>query len=180
MVVRAKPTWRAKSAVERKAGRGVGLDLLTAGKIRRRKSAPKKSTLRGHESSARGSERLDFRSRGDHLGALQLWQRARYRPQVKFSSGAGRRQRLTQQTITYNGLARTDEGFFDYFKPRVYTDVNFNFRYTNLVGFFLNARNLTNVAQDAQRYGPVSPSWSRTYRREEFGVQYTIGVKGSF
>jgi hypothetical protein len=49
-----------------------------------------------------------------------------------------------------------------------------------LVGFFLNARNLTNVAQDAQRYGPVSPSWSRTYRREEFGVQYTIGVKGSF
>jgi hypothetical protein len=158
----------------------VGLDLLTAGRLRRRKSAPKKSTLRGHESSARGSERLDFRSRGEHLGALQLWQRARYRSQVELFPGAGRRQRLRQQTITYNGLARTDEGFFDYFKPRVYTDVNFNYRYTNLVGFFLNARNLTNVAQDAQRYGPVSPSWSRTYRREEFGVQYTIGVKGSF
>ena len=48
------------------------------------------------------------------------------------------------------------------------------------IGLFFNARNLTNVAQDAQRYGPVSPSWSRTYRREEFGVQYTIGVKGTF
>ena len=58
--------------------------------------------------------------------------------------------------------------------------MNFNYRYTNLVGLFFNARNLTNVALDAQRYGPVSPSWSRTYRREEFGVQYTIGVKGSF
>ena len=102
----------------------------------------------------------------------------RFSAQVNFNYRG--RQRLTQQTITYNGLARTDEGFFDYFKPRVYTDVNFNYRYTNLVGLFFNARNLTNVAQDAQRYGPVSPSWSRTYRREEFGVQYTIGVKGSF
>ena len=90
------------------------------------------------------------------------------------------RQRLTQQSITYNGLAHTDEGFFDYFKPRIYTDINFNYRVSGLVGLFVNARNLTNVAQDAQRYGPVSPSWSRTYRREEFGVQYTVGVKGSF
>lgn len=102
----------------------------------------------------------------------------RFSAQVNFNYRG--RQRLTQQTITYNGLARTDEGFYDYFKPRIYTDVNFNYRYTNLLGFFINARNLTNVAQDAQRYGPVSPSWSRTYRREEFGVQYTIGVKGSF
>jgi TonB-dependent receptor len=90
------------------------------------------------------------------------------------------RQRLAQQSITYNGLAHTDDGFFDYFKPRIYTDINFNYRFTNLIGVFVNARNLTNVAQDAQRYGPVSPSWSRTYRREEFGVQYTIGVKGTF
>jgi TonB-dependent receptor len=90
------------------------------------------------------------------------------------------RQRLAQQSITYNGLAHTDEGFFDYFKPRIYTDINFNYRFSNLIGLFVNARNLTNVAQDAQRYGPVSPSWSRTYRREEFGVQYTVGVKGTF
>ena len=90
------------------------------------------------------------------------------------------RQRLNQQTITYNGTARSDLGYFEYFKPRIYTDVNFNYRVSNLIGLFLNARNLTNVAQDIQRYGPVSPSWSRTYRREEFGVQYTVGVKGSF
>lgn len=90
------------------------------------------------------------------------------------------RQRLAQQTITYNGLAHTDEGFYEYFKPRIYTDINFNYRFSNLIGVFVNARNLTNVAQDAQRYGPVSPSWSRTYRREEFGVQYTVGVKGTF
>ncbi len=90
------------------------------------------------------------------------------------------RQRLLQQTTTYNGIAHTDNGFYDYFKPRIYTDINFNYRVSNLIGVFINARNLTNVAQDAQRYGPGSPSWSRTYRREEFGVQYTVGVKGSF
>ncbi len=90
------------------------------------------------------------------------------------------RQRLLAQSITYNGLAHTDNGFYDYFKPRIYTDINFNYRFTSLVGVFVNARNLTNVAQDAQRYGPGSPSWSRTYRREEFGVQYTVGVKGTF
>jgi iron complex outermembrane receptor protein len=90
------------------------------------------------------------------------------------------RQRLTAQSITYNGLVHTDNGFYDYFKPRIYTDINFNYRVSNLIGLFVNARNLTNVAQDAQRYGPTSPSWSRTYRREEFGVQYTVGVKGSF
>ena len=60
-------------------------------------------------------------------------------------------------------------------------DANFEFRYKQQLSFFVNARNLTNVAQDIQRYAPVvTPSWSRTYRREEFGVQYTVGFKGSF
>ncbi|MBC7368310.1 MAG: TonB-dependent receptor [Undibacterium sp.] len=90
------------------------------------------------------------------------------------------RQRQAQQSITYNGLAHTDNGFYQYYKPRIYTDINFNYRVSNLIGLFVNARNLTNVAQDQQRYGPGSPSWSRTYQREEFGVQYTIGVKGTF
>jgi iron complex outermembrane receptor protein len=90
------------------------------------------------------------------------------------------RQRLAAQTITYNGVGHTDRGFYDYFKPRIYTDVNFNYLFSKKIGVFLNARNLTNVAQDAQRYGPTTPSWARTYRREEFGVQYTLGIKGTF
>lgn len=81
---------------------------------------------------------------------------------------------------TYQRGAHSDRGFYDYFKPRIYTDINFAYRFTGKLGLFLNARNLTNVAQDAQRHGPTSPSWSRTCRREEFGVQYTLGVKGTF
>ena len=90
------------------------------------------------------------------------------------------RQRLGQATNTFQGSPRTDRGFFTYFKPRIYTDVNFAYRISDRIGVFLNARNLTNVAQDSQTYGPTSPSWSRTNQRQEFGVQYTVGVKGSF
>ena len=90
------------------------------------------------------------------------------------------RQRLGAQTITVNGVARSDLGFYDYFKPRIYTDANFEYRYSGKLGLFINARNLTNVAQDTQRYGPMTPSWSRTRQREEFGVQYTVGLKGTF
>lgn len=83
------------------------------------------------------------------------------------------RQRLTAQNFAPGG--------YDYFKPRVYLDANIEIRYKPWMNFFVNARNLTNVAQDIQRYAPVvTPSWSRTYRREEFGVQYTVGIKGKF
>ena len=71
-------------------------------------------------------------------------------------------------------------GADDYFKPRVYLDANVDFRFRKNMSVFLNARNLTNVAQDIQRYAATTPSWARTYRREEFGVQYTLGLKGQF
>jgi TonB-dependent receptor len=90
------------------------------------------------------------------------------------------RQRQLAQTLTINGVSRNDLGVYEYFKPRIYIDANFEYRISSRFGLFINARNMTNVAQDIQRYGPTSPSWSRTYRREEFGVQYTVGTKGSF
>ncbi|MBI5769911.1 MAG: TonB-dependent receptor [Verrucomicrobia bacterium] len=103
----------------------------------------------------------------------------KFNAQVNFNYRG--RQRLGAQTVTINGVARNDLGYYDYFKPRVYIDANFEYRYSPKLGVFLNARNLTNVAQDIQRYAPViTPSWSRTYRREEFGVQYTVGIKGTF
>jgi len=83
------------------------------------------------------------------------------------------RQRLTAQ-----GFA---PGAYEYWKPRTYIDLNFEYRFKPEFAVFANARNVTNVAQDIQRYAPVvTPSWSRTYRREEFGTQYTVGVKGTF
>jgi TonB-dependent receptor len=100
---------------------------------------------------------------------------------MQFNFNYRGRQRLGAQTVTINGVSRSDLGYYDYYKPRIYTDANVEYRFSPRLWLFLNARNLTNVAQDIQRYAPVvTPSWSRTYRREEFGVQYTLGVKGNF
>jgi iron complex outermembrane receptor protein len=133
----------------------------------------------GQQMHLEGATLADFSNFIPASGSWGLkYSKSKFSAQVNWNYRG--RQRLLAQSITYNGLAHTTDGFYDYFKPRIYTDINFNYRFTNLIGVFVNARNLTNVAQDAQRYGPGSPSWSRTYRREEFGVQYTVGVKGSF
>ncbi len=92
------------------------------------------------------------------------------------------RQRLAQQTFTWtDGSGTHSITGYEYWKPRVYLDANVEFRFKPWMSFFVNARNLTNVAQDIQRYAQeITPSWARTYRREEFGVQYTLGIKGKF
>ncbi len=91
-----------------------------------------------------------------------------------------------QANFNYRGRQRLGAvsfapGAYEYYKPRTYIDANFDYRLSKRYSIYLNARNLTNVTQDIQRYAPVvTPSWSRTYRREEFGVQYTAGIKGRF
>lgn len=103
------------------------------------------------------------------------------------------RQRLAAQAITNTPVVRNATntgwvagttsaapGVFEYFKPRAYIDGNLEYRWRDHVGFFVNVRNLTNIGQDSQRYGPGTPAWARTRAREIFGAQYTLGVKGEF
>lgn len=134
----------------------------------------------GQQMHLMGSTLADF---SNFIAASASWGlkygHPKFTAQVNFNYRG--RQRLGAQTVTINGVPRNDLGYYDYFKPRIYTDANFEYRFSGKFGAFINARNLTNVAQDIQRYAPViTPSWSRTYRREEFGVQYTLGVKGTF
>jgi hypothetical protein len=44
----------------------------------------------------------------------------------------------------------------------------------------LNARNITSVPQNELRDNSVAPLYSQFYRAESFGVQWAIGLKGSF
>ena len=48
------------------------------------------------------------------------------------------------------------------------------------MGFFFNARNITNSPQTLERYNDNSPAYSHGYRSEEFGIQVAAGFKGSF
>lgn len=70
--------------------------------------------------------------------------------------------------------------FAEYFDDRIYVDVNAEYRLSERLGVFLNVRNLFNEPQDNIRFADGTPDYARLYRREKFGAQITIGVKGSF
>jgi iron complex outermembrane receptor protein len=97
------------------------------------------------------------------------------------------RQRLSEQVGTqYNavlvGVPQEPAGGFyrEYYAPRIYTDINLEYQFSKRVTAFANARNIFNVRQRLQRYNDLTPEHARTYRIEEFGVQFAVGVKGTW
>ena len=48
------------------------------------------------------------------------------------------------------------------------------------VRLFMNARNILNTPQILERKSAESALYAAGYRQEEFGVQYTVGLKGTF
>jgi len=81
---------------------------------------------------------------------------------------------------TYTDSTGTQYSGYEYYKPRPQYDMDLEYRITKNVGLFLVGRNITNVMQDDQRYTPQMPGYSHLFRREEFGAQFTAGVKGTF
>ncbi|MGH8016817.1 MAG: hypothetical protein ACREIA_00765 [Opitutaceae bacterium] len=59
-------------------------------------------------------------------------------------------------------------------------DVNFEYQFSRRFTLFANARNIFNKPQTLQRYNDTSPGYSRDYQIEEFGVQFALGLKGTF
>lgn len=88
------------------------------------------------------------------------------------------RQRLSEQTGgQYGGAAA---GFREYYAPRTFTDLNIEYQFNKRFTVFGNARNIFNVQQTLERYNDLTPDYARTYRIEEFGVQFAVGVKGTW
>ena len=69
---------------------------------------------------------------------------------------------------------------FDWYASRAYWDLNMEYQISRRMSLFANARNITNVPQNEMRYSSVVPLYSQFYRAEDFGIQWGIGVKGSF
>ncbi len=83
------------------------------------------------------------------------------------------RQRNSAQTGTAPNA-------FEYYDSRYNIDLNAEYRFSKRVTLFANARNVLNTPQDLERYSPETPGYTHTYRSEEFGVQFAVGVKGTF
>ena len=85
--------------------------------------------------------------------------------------------------FNYRGLQRisplTNIGGYRYYKERKYIDVNFEYAFSKRVTFFLNGRNVTNVPQDRIDLGN-NAAYSELNQVEEFGVQWGLGIKGTW
>ncbi len=71
-------------------------------------------------------------------------------------------------------------GAAEYYADRLYLDLNFEYKFSKKFAVFANARNVLNTPQEMLRYGDDTPKYASTYQAEEFGVQFAVGVKGTF
>jgi iron complex outermembrane recepter protein len=69
---------------------------------------------------------------------------------------------------------------YEYYGARTYLDLNIDYSFSKRLSVFFNARNLLNEPQSRLLYADVTPDYARTEREEEFGVQFAIGVKGTW
>lgn len=91
------------------------------------------------------------------------------------------RQVNSLQTGAAYGFASSDSRVFrEYYAPRFNLDANIEYKFSKNLGVFANVRNIFDQPQDLERYNPTSPDYSHLYRREKFGAQITMGVKGTF
>jgi len=97
----------------------------------------------------------------------------------KFTGSLNWNYRGRQKVGAQTGVG-VPPGTFRYFAARLYLDANLEVRLFKHLSFFTSARNLTNEPQDDERFAPQTPGYARLFRREQFGVQYAIGVKGTF
>lgn len=81
------------------------------------------------------------------------------------------------QTGAQYGLTN---GFFEYYQPRYNIDLSAEYKLTKRFSIFAAARNILNREQVAQRYSAASALYAQNFRHEEFGVNYSLGVKGRF
>lgn len=71
-------------------------------------------------------------------------------------------------------------GFFEYYAPRWNLDLSAEYQLNKRFAFFAAARNILNKEQVIERFNPDTPGYARGFRWEEFGVNFSFGVKGTF
>lgn len=59
-------------------------------------------------------------------------------------------------------------------------DLNFTYEFHKHLSFFANARNVLNARPFRIRYGPETPDYAQIFRINDTGVQFTLGIRGTF
>ncbi len=129
------------------------------------------STL--HLQGANGADFNRFISRAGNFSVS--WNRKPISGRVNFNY-RGRQRNSAQTGAQYGATA----GFFEYYDSRYNVDANCEYTYSKRLKFFANARNVLNKPQTLERKSATSALYAVGFREEEFGVQYTVGLKGTW
>lgn len=99
----------------------------------------------------------------------------KFSAQIKWNyRGAMRRQTTT------SGDLPSDRLRFDGMSSQAFWDLNLDYRFSQRFALFLNGRNIFDKGHVATRYSDNTVDYATIARTEKFGVQWALGVKGSF
>lgn len=87
------------------------------------------------------------------------------------------RQRNALQTGAQYG---STTGFYEYYRSRYNIDLSTEYRLSKRFAVFVAARNILNEPQVLERYNAISPGYANVFRHEEFGINFSAGIKGTF
>lgn len=71
-------------------------------------------------------------------------------------------------------------GAAEYIRARYQVDGNVEYQLSKRFAIFFAGRNLLNAASEWEVSGPGVPDWSTLTNHEEYGAQYSLGIKGVF
>ena len=71
-------------------------------------------------------------------------------------------------------------GAAEYIRARYQLDGNVEYQLSKRFAVFVAGRNLLNAPTQWEVAGPVAPHWSHLTNNEDYGAQYSLGVKGTF
>lgn len=129
-----------------------------------------------------GSNAVDFNRFISKTGNISLsWNKKPFAARLTFNHRGRQRGVDTNPALqtgaAYGGAANS---FYAYYAPRTTIDLNAEYTWSKRLKFFANARNITNEQQIIERKNLVSPDYANEFRAEEFGVQFAVGVKGTW
>ena len=69
---------------------------------------------------------------------------------------------------------------YEYYKERITLDVNATYQLTRRLSLAASVNNLLNEPQTLLRYGPETPAYARQFQETEYGIQLSLGLRGTF
>jgi hypothetical protein len=68
----------------------------------------------------------------------------------------------------------------EYIRSRYQLDASVEYQLTKRFAVFGAARNLLNAPTQWEVAGPIAPQWSHLTNNEDYGAQYSFGLRGTF